>query len=77
MHGARAYHYLGGFDMRYAKLSAGTLAIAAAIDDARARGVTTFDFLGGREAYKYAWGATDEPRYRRLLRRAAHASSGR
>ena len=77
VHDRRAYYYLGGFDPRFAKVNAGTLAIAAAIDDARARGATTFDFLGGGEAYKYAWGATDEPRTRRILHRALHASSGR
>ena len=31
--------------------------------------VRGFDFLGGREAYKYEWGAGDSPRVNRYLTR--------
>ena len=65
----RAFFYISGFDPRFASLSAGKLALAAALEQAVTEGVFTFDFLGGREAYKYEWGATDRPRLNRQLRR--------
>ena len=34
-------------------------------------GVQRLDFLRGDEAYKYEWGATDEPIQRLLVRRKA------
>jgi CelD/BcsL family acetyltransferase involved in cellulose biosynthesis len=68
--GDRAYYYLGGFDPAFSCVGPGTLVIAAAIEAAIEEGATTFDFLGGREAYKYRWGAVDEPRVSRYFRRA-------
>jgi CelD/BcsL family acetyltransferase involved in cellulose biosynthesis len=71
----RTTYYLSGFDPALEQFSPGTLVVAQAIqyaiehDHARA-----FDFLRGAEAYKYAWGAVDEPLYgfsARLERRAA------
>lgn len=56
-----AYYYLGGFAPELAAIAPGTCLIAAAIDDARAHGARTFDFLRGGERYKYAWGAVDRP----------------
>jgi hypothetical protein len=38
-------------------------AVRAAIDE----GAAEFDFLRGREAYKYRWGARDLLTYRRRL----------
>jgi CelD/BcsL family acetyltransferase involved in cellulose biosynthesis len=54
-----AYFYLQGFDTAYAFLSPGAQVIAAAIEDAAKHGRRVIDFLRGREAYKYAWGASD------------------
>jgi CelD/BcsL family acetyltransferase involved in cellulose biosynthesis len=78
--GTRTVYYLSGFDPEYDTFSPGNLVVAAAIeysvthDDARA-----FDFLRGAEAYKYAWGAADEPLFAIQLRyvgteEAAHAA---
>jgi CelD/BcsL family acetyltransferase involved in cellulose biosynthesis len=55
------YYYLGGFDPRLRSLSPGTLLVAYAIDQAVAEGARAFDFLRGAEAYKYRWGAVDQP----------------
>jgi CelD/BcsL family acetyltransferase involved in cellulose biosynthesis len=71
VHDERAYYYLGGFDPVYSKLNAGKLAIAAAVEDARQRQAKSFDFLGGSERYKYEWGAVDQPRHRRIVRRSS------
>ncbi|HEX2638107.1 MAG TPA: GNAT family N-acetyltransferase [Gemmatimonadales bacterium] len=57
----RAYYYLSGFDPAFRALSPGTLVVAAALEAALGRGASAFDFLRGREAYKYRWGARDEP----------------
>jgi CelD/BcsL family acetyltransferase involved in cellulose biosynthesis len=63
----RFYFYLGGFDPKVEHLSAGTLVIGHAIESAIREGLKEFDFLRGREAYKYRWGARDQLCYRRLL----------
>jgi CelD/BcsL family acetyltransferase involved in cellulose biosynthesis len=60
-HDRRYYYYLGGFDPRYRSLSPGTLLVAHVIDEAMAEGALAFDFLRGAEAYKYRWGAEDQP----------------
>lgn len=74
----RFYYYLGGFDPEYRSLSPGTLLIGAAIERAVEEGCRQFDFLRGREDYKYLWGAKDTPTFRRLLRnRASCAVEGR
>lgn len=64
--GRRTYYYLGGFDPRFKHLSPGVLIVGHAIEQAVREGCCGFDFLRGREAYKYAWGAADEPSYRRI-----------
>ncbi len=61
--GRRVYYYLGGFDPAYQRLSPGTLLIGHAVDRAAAAGAEAFDFLKGREPYKYLWGAADTPTY--------------
>ena len=63
----RAYYYLGGFEPALKHLSVGTLVVGRAIEQAVHEGAAEFDFLRGREAYKYAWGAADRPVYRRRL----------
>jgi CelD/BcsL family acetyltransferase involved in cellulose biosynthesis len=57
--GSRAYSYLGGFDPAWDAYSPGTLLMAYAIEQAIGEGCTEFDFLRGREPYKYRWGAAD------------------
>jgi CelD/BcsL family acetyltransferase involved in cellulose biosynthesis len=81
----RTVFYLGGFEPAFAGYSPGKLVVAHAIEAAMARDrAQAFDFLRGAEAYKYAWGAVDEPLFRRTLwlvqarhspdREAAHAA---
>ncbi len=64
-HGHRAFYYLGGFKPALAPLSPGTLMIGYAIEEAINEGAGEFDFLRGREAYKYLWGAKGRLNYRR------------
>ncbi len=65
----RIYNYLGGFDPDFSHWSPGTLLMAEGIEAAIGRGVQEFDFLRGREPYKYGWGARDTMTYRRRLAR--------
>lgn len=67
------YCYLQGFDPAYSALSPGAQILAAVIDDALRNGKSKVDFLRGREAYKYTWGAQDRRTYRLCLRHPAHA----
>lgn len=67
----RAYHYLGGFDPAHGAFSPGGLILEYAVRQAVGQRASTFDFLRGREAYKYAWGAVDMPQHRLRLRSAA------
>lgn len=55
----RHRYYLGAQHPRHARLGLGTLLIAHALESACHEGADTFDFLRGREAYKYRWGACD------------------
>jgi CelD/BcsL family acetyltransferase involved in cellulose biosynthesis len=72
MHRDRAYAYLGGFDPDFAYESPGMILIGHAITEAAREGAGQFDFLRGREAYKYRWGARDLwNRRRSFCRRAA------
>lgn len=57
----RTYYYLSGIDPEFAPLGLGTILIGHAIDEARREGCTGFDFLRGREPYKYHWGGVDVP----------------
>lgn len=61
----RAYYYLSGFDPAFAQLSPGTQIVGHAISEAVRERAVLFDFLRGREDYKYAWGASDHHSYRR------------
>jgi CelD/BcsL family acetyltransferase involved in cellulose biosynthesis len=67
-HRNRAYYYIGGFDTELAALSPGMVMVGHAIHHAAAQGCEVFDFLRGSESYKYRWGATDQPTFRRELR---------
>jgi CelD/BcsL family acetyltransferase involved in cellulose biosynthesis/glycosyltransferase involved in cell wall biosynthesis len=69
----RACYYLSGFDPSFDRYSPGTLIVGHAIEQASREGATEFDFLRGREAYKYRWGARDRPCYAVELRASAAA----
>jgi CelD/BcsL family acetyltransferase involved in cellulose biosynthesis len=64
---ARTYYYLSGFDPRFRQYSPGTILVAHAITEAIREGAKEFDFLRGREDYKYRWGAVDQIIYRKRL----------
>ena len=63
----RFHFYLSGFDPDLGGLGVGTLVIRHAMEQAAREGAREFDFLRGREAYKYRWGASDRPSYGRRL----------
>lgn len=64
----RLHFYLSGFDPDLGALAVGTLVVRHAMEEAAREGVREFDFLRGREAHKYRWGASDCPSYGRRLR---------
>lgn len=68
---ARAYAYIGGFDPAFSHESPGTILLAHAMAQARDEGAQRFEFLRGAEPYKYAWGAQDEPVFRRVWEKDA------
>ncbi|UCI09635.1 GNAT family N-acetyltransferase [Mesorhizobium sp. B1-1-8] len=70
-HRDRAYAYLGGFDPDYAQESPGAILIGKAIAEAVQDGAREFDFLRGRENYKYGWGAEDRWTVQRVWTRNA------
>jgi CelD/BcsL family acetyltransferase involved in cellulose biosynthesis len=65
----RACFYLSGFDPDLCAISPGTLTVGHALAHAIAEGAREFDFLRGRERFKYYWGARDRPCYGRMLDR--------
>ncbi len=69
----RTHYYLSGFDPVFERFSPGTLVVGHAIEEAAREGAREFDFLRGREAYKYRWGARDRPCYALRLRSDAAA----
>lgn len=73
-HMQRTYYYIGGFDPAYARFGPGHLIVGWAIEDAVREGAGVFDFLRGREAYKYRWGAVDRPTWQRRLMHTDHAA---
>jgi CelD/BcsL family acetyltransferase involved in cellulose biosynthesis len=70
-HRDRAYAYLGGFDPAYAEESPGAILIGCAIAGAASEGAREFDFLRGRESYKYGWGAKDRWTAQKVWTRSA------
>lgn len=66
-HAARTYYYLGGFDPEFKQYSPGTLLVAHAITEAIRERAREFDFLRGREDYKYRWRAVDRIIYRKRI----------
>ncbi|HEX5467084.1 MAG TPA: GNAT family N-acetyltransferase [Candidatus Limnocylindrales bacterium] len=72
--GTTCYFYNAGMDPAARELSPGVTGTAAYIRDRLESGACRrFDFLRGDEAYKYEWGAVDEPIYRLLVRRIGTA----
>jgi CelD/BcsL family acetyltransferase involved in cellulose biosynthesis len=67
----RAYYYISGFDPSLERYSLGTLLIGHFLEEAAREGAREFDFLRGRESYKYRWGAVDRSTYGRTLRHIA------
>jgi CelD/BcsL family acetyltransferase involved in cellulose biosynthesis len=66
------YFYNAGMDPAARDLSPGVTGTAAYIRDRLEQGTCRrFDFLRGNEAYKYEWGAVDEPVFRLLVTREA------
>jgi CelD/BcsL family acetyltransferase involved in cellulose biosynthesis len=63
----QAYAYLSGFDPSFESLSPGMLVIDYAVREAVREGAAEFDFLRGREAYKYHWRPKERLTYRRRL----------
>lgn len=64
---SRTYCYLSASEAAAAQLNPGTLILGYAIEQAIVQGSSEFDFLRGREAYKYLWGAKGRLNYRRRL----------
>lgn len=65
----RHHCYLTAFDPAAAFFSPGAVLIDGAMREAAREGARIFDFLRGREDYKYAWGAVERPSVTRLFRR--------
>lgn len=68
LHRHRYYYYLSGFDPIWARYNLGTKLMAWICEASIKEGANVFDFLRGNHAYKYLWGAIDEPLYTLLLR---------
>ena len=58
------YFYNAGMDPDARDLSPGVTGAAAYLRYELEHGCRRFDFLRGGEAYKYEWGAVDQPIYR-------------
>jgi CelD/BcsL family acetyltransferase involved in cellulose biosynthesis len=71
LHRKHFYLYLSGFDPEFSTLSVGSVLLAHTIEEARRKGCRTFDFLRGREEYKYKWGARDEHTFTKIIRKTA------
>lgn len=67
--GDRILYYNAGVDPDARDLSPGVVMIHSYVARALASGIRQLDFLRGDEAYKYDWGAHDEPIQRLLVRR--------
>jgi CelD/BcsL family acetyltransferase involved in cellulose biosynthesis len=65
--GSTGYSYIHAFDPEFAGFGPGWLLMAHSLETAVREGAARFDFLRGREDYKYAWGAVDRPQWRRRI----------
>ena len=60
--------YNSGFDPGYREVSPGLVLLARCIEDAIRHGYREYDFLRGRERYKYDLGGEDRIVYRAIIR---------
>ena len=67
LHRRHYCHFIAGYDPRWSPLSLGSYVVYVALQAAVSEGAGCFDFLRGKEAYKYRWGAIDYQTYRRRL----------
>ena len=67
LHHRRYYHFITGYDPRWSHLSLGSFAVYVAVRAAVSEGAGCFDFLRGKEAYKYRWVSRDCQTYRRRI----------
>ncbi len=61
--------YVVGFDPRFAAASPGVILMGRTMAEGIEEGAARFEFLRGREAHKYLWGASDRWTIRRSFRR--------
>lgn len=64
------YLYNSGYDKRFSHLSVGLLLKARCVEEAITAGKKRFDFLRGKEPYKYDLGGIDQPVYRCRITRS-------
>ncbi len=70
--GESLYYYQTAFDQELLRQSVGTVLLGYVLEEAIGEGFTRFEFLRGREAYKYKWGEVIErPQTRMRLYGAA------
>ena len=67
----KVYLYNSGYDPEYSYLSPGIVLVAHLIREAIESGRSEFDFLRGKEDYKYRLGAKDSSIYRMVIRKMA------
>lgn len=65
----RLYYYIGGFDPAFSKYSPGSVILLEIIESAISEGIRKFDFLRGREDYKYKWKTEDRNNYRLFIKK--------
>jgi len=71
--GRTSYLYNAGMDPTASEASPGVTGAALYFQNRLEAGRRRFDFLRGNEAYKYEWGAVDEPIFRLLVQRGGRA----
>jgi len=67
----KVYLYNSGYDPEYSYLSPGIVLVAHLIREAIESGRSEFDFLRGKESYKYHLGGKDSSIYRMIIRKMA------
>lgn len=60
---ARMYNLKGGFDEAFADASPGSLLLEQVLRHAAEQAVSTYEFLGDRDAWKLHWTSTTRPRH--------------
>ena len=64
VHGKSAFFYIGGIDPLAEKWGPGTALFAHIIMRCIGQNYLVYDFLRGKEDYKYKWGGTDVPMHK-------------